>query len=163
MSKRRTKPNGFMPLKRLQTVQRLAEWSVVAVGLMGGLGGLSFAHAQTAMPSPSTTVLNCGRLLDVTTLKLVAEQSIVVEAKKITRVSAGYVTIANARTVDLKNHTCLPGLIDLHVHLSSELNPARYAEGFSLNPPDYAVRGVANAEKTLMAGFTSVRDLGSPP
>ncbi|MFM7293941.1 MAG: amidohydrolase family protein, partial [Burkholderiales bacterium] len=147
-----------------QKVQRLAEWSVVAVGLMGGLGGLSFAHAQTPMPSPSTTVLSCGRLLDVTTLKLASEQSIVVEAKKITRVSAGYVTIANARTVDLKNHTCLPGLIDLHVHLSSELSPAaRYAESFSLNPPDYAVRGVANAEKTLMAGFTSVRDLGSPP
>ncbi|MFN8985040.1 MAG: hypothetical protein ACK5VR_01825, partial [Burkholderiales bacterium] len=152
-----------MPSKHLQTAQQLTISSLVAIGLMNGLGAVNFAHAQTPPPSPSTTVLHCGRLLDVTTLKLATEQSIVIDAKKITRVSAGYATIANARTVDLKNHTCLPGLIDLHVHLSSELSPARYAEGFSLNPPDYTVRGVANAEKTLMAGITSERVLVSAP
>jgi imidazolonepropionase-like amidohydrolase len=65
--------------------------------------------------------------------------------------------------VDLRGHTCMPGLIDLHVHLAFNLTPASFTEGFTLNPPDFAMRAVQNAEKTLMAGFTSVRDLGSAP
>jgi imidazolonepropionase-like amidohydrolase len=56
--------------------------------------------------------------------------------------------------------TCLPGWTDLHVHLSSQSNPASYSEGFRLNPEHYAFRSVGFAEKTLLAGFTSVRDLG---
>ena len=63
----------------------------------------------------------------------------------------------------MRDYTCLPGLIDLHVHLAFSLTPAATIESFTFNPADYAVRSVGNAEKTLMAGFTSVRDLGSAP
>ncbi len=115
-------------------------------------------HAQTI-----TTVLHCGRLFDANALTIVTERSIVVEGNKIARVAPGYASVANARTVDLRNQTCLPGLIDLHVHLSSALSPTTQADAVAFNPPDYAIRAVANAEKTLLAGFTSVRDLGSPP
>ena len=122
---------------------------------------LGCALSTTASAVP--TYLHCGRLVDVRALEVLSERTIVVEDKKITRIDRGYTGAANAATIDLKNHTCMPGLIDLHVHLSSSISANYAMEGFSFNPPDYAIRGVANAEKTLMAGFTSVRDLGSPP
>jgi imidazolonepropionase-like amidohydrolase len=62
--------------------------------------------------------------------------------------------------IDLRNKTVLPGLIDMHVHLSSETNKNSYVEGFRLNPEDFALRSVNYADKTLLAGFTTVRDLG---
>ena len=111
----------------------------------------------------ATTVLQCGRMIDVRALEVLTERTIVVEEKRIVRIERGYITIADANTVDLRDQTCMPGLIDVHVHLAVSLTPNATVEGFSFNPADYAVRAVGNAEKTLMAGFTSVRDLGSPP
>ncbi len=111
----------------------------------------------------ATTALQCARLVDVQTLQVLTERTIIVDGQKILRVDRGYVAPPDATVIDLKNHTCMPGLADLHVHLSSEISPASTIESFTFNPADYAVRGVANAEKTLMAGFTSVRDLGAPP
>lgn len=54
----------------------------------------------------------------------------------------------------------MPGLMDMHVHLSGELSPQSYSENFFMNRDDFAFRSVQYAEKTLMAGFTTVRDLG---
>ena len=173
MRKIRANTEEFVRSQKQPALRRITLSSLVSISLMGAINPLSPAVAQTPSPAATaasasaststSTVLHCGRLLDVATLKLSMAQSIVVDAKKITRVVAGYINVPNARTVDLKDHTCLPGLIDLHVHLSSELNPAQYADSVSFNPPDYTIRAVANAEKTLMAGFTSVRDLGAPP
>ena len=129
-----------------------------SLGVALTLGLVASAHAV-----PPQTVLHCGKVFDANALKLDTEQSIIVEGKKITRIESGYVSPANSRIVNLKNQTCLAGLIDLHVHLSSSIAPNYASEAFSFNPPDYAIRAVANAEKTLMAGFTSVRDPGSPP
>ena len=72
------------------------------------------------------------------------------------KIGAGVVTSHRASQLEV----CLPGWTDLHVHLRDQSNPASYSEGFRLNPEHYAIRAVGNAEKTLMAGFTSVRDLG---
>ena len=137
---------------------RLATLGVLALATAQPL----LASAHSASP-PTATVLHCGRLLDVDTLKMQTEYSIVVEGNKIARLAVGYLSVPYAKTIDLRKQTCLPGLIDLHVHLSSALSPTSITEGFSFNPPDYAIRAVANAEITLLAGFTSVRDLGSPP
>ena len=116
-----------------------------------------------ALPAlAQTTVLHCGQLADVRGQRLLREQSIVVEGKKIARVEAGYAAPAGATVVDLKSHTCLPGWIDLHVHLSAQINPRSQLEGYTLNPGDYALQAAGNAEKTLLAGFTTVRDLGGP-
>lgn len=109
------------------------------------------------------TALQCGRLIDVRTLTVLPERTIVVDGKSIQRVETGYVAPQGATVIDLKQHTCMPGLIDLHVHLGSELSPNSTVEFMGFNPPDYAIRGVANAEKTLMAGFTSLRELGAAP
>ncbi len=117
----------------------------------------------TNLAHAAATVLQCGRMIDVRSLEVLPERTIVVEDKRIARIERGYITVADGNVIDLRNQTCMPGLIDLHVHLAFSLSPNATVEGFSFNPADYAVRAVGNAEKTLMAGFTSVRDLGSPP
>jgi imidazolonepropionase-like amidohydrolase len=124
---------------------------------------LAFLVAAAFPAIAATTALQCGHLIDVRALKVSAERTIVIEDRKIARVEDGYTAPAGATVVDLKQQTCMPGLIDLHVHLAFAINPAAFTEQFMLNPPEYAVRGAGNAEKTLLAGFTSVRDLGSPP
>ncbi|MDX2220547.1 MAG: amidohydrolase family protein [Burkholderiales bacterium] len=122
---------------------------------------LAQAPASAPAPAPKSVALQCGTLIDVRGLKMEGAHTIVVSGKQIARVDRGHAAPANATVIDLKRHTCLPGLIDLHVHLGGQLARGSAMESFSLNPADYAVRGVANAEKTLLAGFTSVRELGA--
>lgn len=106
------------------------------------------------------TALHCGHLFDAVHARLLDAHTIVIEGNRIRAVQAGQVAIAGAQVIDLSTQTCLPGLIDAHVHLSSQTSPQAYSEGFRLNPEDFALRSVGYAERTLMAGFTSVRDLG---
>ena len=107
------------------------------------------------------TILHCGKLIDVTKGLVLNEYSIVVEGNKITDVLAGYTKPAGTdKVIDLKSKTVMPGLIDCHVHLEHETSPTRYLETFTYNPADYAFQSVVFAERTLMAGFTTVRDLG---
>ena len=108
------------------------------------------------------TVLQCGKLIDVNGRQVLGETTIVVDDKRIVSVKQGlYVGGDDSRIVNLRDHTCMPGLMDMHVHLFTERNPRRYMERFTLNPIDYAYRSVVYAERTLRAGFTTVRDLGS--
>lgn len=113
-----------------------------------------------AFAQSTKTYLHCGRVLDGTGAQL-TEQTIVVQDGKIIQVAAGYLGAdAGAKTVDLKASTVLPGFIDLHVHVESELNPKAYIEEFTLDPADIALRATTYMRKTLDAGFTTVRDLG---
>jgi imidazolonepropionase-like amidohydrolase len=122
---------------------------------------LLLAACMVNMLAAQRTIIHCGQLIDVKKLEVLKEMSIIVTGNKITDVQKGY-TAASAgdKTIDLKNQTVMPGLIDMHVHLESETNPNRYMETFTLNPADYAFQSVVFANTTLMAGFTSVRDLG---
>lgn len=107
------------------------------------------------------TIIHCGQLVDVQHLQLLKEMTIITEGNKIAEVQKGYVNAGPAdKLIDLKNRTVMPGLIDMHVHLELETNPNRYMETFTYNPADYAFQSVVFADKTLMAGFTTVRDLG---
>jgi imidazolonepropionase-like amidohydrolase len=124
--------------------------------VLAALAACASLHAAGA-----PIALQCGALVDVKALAVLPERTIVVEGNRIQRIEAGYASPAGATVVDLRSQTCMPGLIDLHVHLDSNLTPASFTEQFTLNPTDHAMRAVANAEVTLMAGFTSVRDLGS--
>lgn len=118
------------------------------------------ALLAAAFPAAAqTTTLHCGALVDVRGLQVLRERTVVIEGKRIKSVEAGYAAAPGA--IDLKSQTCMPGLIDLHIHFGNEFSPATYIEGMSLNNTDYMVRAVVYAEKTLMAGFTSARDLGS--
>ncbi len=107
------------------------------------------------------TILHCGSLIDVKTQTVLKNRSIVVEGKKIVAVSEGFLSPAKGDVViNLKDKTVMPGLIDSHVHLESETNPGAYLDRFVKNPGDVAYQAYVYAKRNLMAGFTTVRDLG---
>ena len=107
------------------------------------------------------TIIHCGKLIDVKALSVLNNMSIIVEGKKIVAVQSGYADGAKGdQIINLKNKTVMPGLIDMHVHLESETNPNAYLDRFTKNPGDVAYQALVNAKKNLMAGFTTVRDLG---
>ncbi len=108
------------------------------------------------------TIIYAGRLIDGVSNKIVKEKSIVVKDGKIVAVKKGYINLGNKyHYINLKDKTVMPGLIDMHVHLSSEFSKKSYSEGFFMNDADSAFRSTTFAKKTLMAGFTTVRDLGA--
>ena len=129
---------------------------------MRKLVGLAFAFLLFCFSAlAQRTILYCGKLIDVAKGETLSSYSIIIEGNKIVEVKAGYVSAAaNDKVIDLKNRTVMPGLMDCHVHLEEETNPNRYLQDFTWNPADYAFQSVVFAEKTLMAGFTTVRDLG---
>jgi len=108
------------------------------------------------------TYIHCGKLFDTKKGKILNEMTIVVSGNKISAVEKGYLnSISNQdHVIDLKSKTVLPGLIDMHVHLEHESNPNRYLERFTLNEADIAFQSTVFAKRTLLAGFTTVRDLG---
>ncbi len=107
------------------------------------------------------TVIYCGNLIDCTGNSPLGNTTIFVEGNKITDIQEGFIAAGKTdKIVDLKNKTVMPGLIDMHVHLEVETHPNAFLDAFTLNPADYAFQSVAFAERTLMAGFTTVRDLG---
>jgi imidazolonepropionase-like amidohydrolase len=112
----------------------------------------------TAQPS---TILHCGKLVDVKQNKILSDYSIIIQGNKISDIQPGFVKGSSGdKIIDLTKKTVMPGLIDMHVHMESETSPTRYLENFTLNPPDVAFQSTVYAERTLMAGFTTVRDLG---
>ena len=106
--------------------------------------------------------LHCGQLIDTEKGEVFTEKTIVVSGNKIKSIENGYIISddPNDTVVDLKSKTVMPGLIDMHVHLENEYNPARYMDQFTANEADVAFKSVNYAEITLLAGFTTVRDLG---
>ncbi|MGB2386448.1 MAG: amidohydrolase family protein [Flavobacteriaceae bacterium] len=106
--------------------------------------------------------LHCGQLIDTEKGEVFTEKTIVVFGNKIKSIENGYITSDNPNdtVVDLKSKTVMPGLIDMHVHMENEYNPARYMDQFTANEADVAFKSVNYAEITLLAGFTTVRDLG---
>ncbi len=111
--------------------------------------------------SAQDTYLQCGGLIDVESGKTLTEKTIVITANKIKSILNGYVNGSGTdTTIDLKNKTVMPGFIDMHVHIESEFGPKAYIKKFTDNEADVAFASTVFAKKTLMAGFTTVRDLG---
>lgn len=122
---------------------------------------LPLALLLTATPVfAQTTALHCERVFDARNGRMLDARTLVVREGRIAEILPGRTPVADAQTIDLAGHTCSPGWTDLHVHLGSQSSPTSYSDGFRLDPVDFAFRAVGFAEKTLLAGFTSVRDLG---
>lgn len=115
----------------------------------------SFIYAQK-------TYIHCGKLIDTNKGKVLQEMTVVVTGNKISAIENGYrnPVTPDDLVIDLKNKTVLPGLIDMHVHLELQMSPSRYLEKFTMNAADIAFESVQYASVTLLAGFTTVRDLG---
>lgn len=124
------------------------------------MGGASAAFAETR-------IIHAGQLLAVPGEAPWTEQTIVLEGGLITDVRAGYIDAAefgeDVEVINLKDSFVLPGLMDMHVHLSGELGPDRDRDRLKMSDPLAAMRSVHFGMKTLLAGFTTVRDVGSNP
>jgi imidazolonepropionase-like amidohydrolase len=107
------------------------------------------------------TYIWCGTLIDGISNEPKKNMTIVVEKNKIIAVENGFSAAgATDKTIDLKNRTVTPGWIDMHVHVESETKKGNVADKFILNPADIAFESLKYVRVTLMAGFTTVRDLG---
>lgn len=106
------------------------------------------------------TYIHAGRLIDVENSSIREQATIIIENNRIVEVTNGYEDPGDHTLIDLKNKTVMPGLMDMHVHLEGQSSPKFYIERFTLDDIDVAFRSAVYAERTLMAGFTTVRDLG---
>src|SRR5438445_389796 len=133
---------------------------VVAVVLITLAGMADAASAQS--PAVKRTIIRAGHVLNVRTGELRANQAIVIEGDKIAQIAPASEVKAAASdtTIELPNATLLPGLIDMHTHLTFELSSLSY-EGLKISTAREALHGARNARRTLEAGFTTVRNLGA--
>ncbi len=131
-------------------------------------GAVASVALLTGAAGAETVLIHAGTLLAVPGQKPLSQQTLVVTDGKVSAVKAGYLDAtsagapADARTIDLKNAFVLPGLIDCHVHITGELNARSQLAEVQDDPEETVLDGVVYANRTLMAGFTTVRDLGSP-
>ena len=118
------------------------------------------AEAPPAPAAAAPVLLRCGHVLDPARGGTLDARTLVIANGRIRSIEAAGYAMPGAREVDLARSTCLPGLIDAHVHLTMQFGPTTYSDRFRLDPADYAIRGTLYAWRTLQAGFTTVRNLG---
>lgn len=124
------------------------------------VSAFSVVAAQTA--PPPLTVIRAGRLVDVEKGVIATNQLIFVRGEKIESVQPGSTAIPkDATVIDLSKSTVLPGLIDCHTHIADIEETASPADPFLYSAAQYAFLGVKHARSTLLAGFTTVRDVGT--
>jgi len=123
----------------------------LAVGLL-----IIVAVTAVAQQVPNRIVIRAGHLLEVKTGKMLENQTIVVEGERI--VSIGGAVPAGAKAIDLPNATVLPGMIDVHTHLTMDPEDLGL-RGLTISVPRQALKGAKNARATLLAGFTTVRNV----
>jgi len=144
-----------------RTGRGIGLWGVVIAVVLAILTGMAVTASAQA-PATKRTVIRAGHVLNVRTGELRANQSIVIESEKIVQIAPSNEIAAAAAdtTIDLPNATLLPGLIDMHTHLTFELSSLSY-EGLKISTAREALHGARNARRTLEAGFTTVRNLGA--
>ena len=126
---------------------------------------ISLFALSVSAGATQTTLIYAGELLAVPGKKVAKEQTIVVKENKIESISAGYLDAkgfaGDVTVIDLKDSFVMPGLMDMHVHLQGELGPNRDSEVLKMSEQLMSMRSIHYGMKTLMAGFTTVRDVGS--
>lgn len=108
----------------------------------------------------SQSVIHAGRLINGRDGEIQESMSIKIRDGKIEAIENGFVTPDSYQVIDLKEQTVMPGLMDMHTHLMMQHHKNVYSDKFFLNESDFALRSTVYAKRTLLAGFTTVRDLG---
>src|SRR5580700_1883767 len=107
------------------------------------------------------TIIYCGKVIDPKAGQVLTEMTVIVLGNRISAVQKGYAAAAaDDKVIDLKNRTVMPGLIDSHVHLEDQQSANQQLKRFTQNEADIAFNSTVYAKTTLMAGFTTVRDVG---
>lgn len=116
-----------------------------------------FATATVAQ----RTLIHCGSLINGKAKEIQSQVTVVVEANRILSVDKGFMKPGkDDKLIDLSKKTVMPGLIDMHVHIESETSKDALAKRYTQNEADVAFQSTIYARKTIMAGFTTVRDCG---
>ncbi len=135
-------------------------WVLLAATIVG-------TSAAFSAEEDRVTVVHAGQLLAIPGEEVVGERTIVVVNDRISQVVTGFVDATefskDAVYIDWSDRFVLPGLMDMHVHLLSEIDVDSHADLLTVTPAIEALRGAKNARSTLYAGFTTVRDLGGTP
>ena len=132
----------------MKFLKNLSLWRLVALAMLG-----------CSPPILAQTVIHAGVLVDVVAGEVLEERSIIIDGDRIVAIETGFV--GGDEVIDLSNATVMPGWLDMHVHITGENNPNRRVEAFTRDPADFAFRSTVYAKRTLLAGFTTVRDLGT--
>ncbi|MEP6391463.1 MAG: amidohydrolase family protein [Halioglobus sp.] len=126
-------------------------WTIAAVAAL-------FSNLVIAAPS----MIYAGTLIDGKNKTVRNDVTILIKGDRIAAIEDGFIEHDDAELIDLSDRTVMPGFMDMHVHLDGELDPpASYSEDYFMNSADIALRATVYARRTLEAGFTSVRDLGT--
>jgi len=125
---------------------------------------VSMACSLTGWAQADDTIIHAGKLINGADGQVHEEMSIIIKDDKIVSIEKGYIRVdaqADAPAViDLRDYTVMPGLMDMHTHLMMQHHKKVYSDRFFMNESDFVLRSTTYAKKTLMAGFTTVRDLG---
>ncbi|MEO1038520.1 MAG: amidohydrolase family protein [Pseudomonadota bacterium] len=129
--------------------------------LTAALAAAGLAAPLLAQDEAPLTVIHAGHVLTAPGEAGVSEDvSILVRGDRIEAIEEGFITPDDAEIVDLSEHWVMPGFIDAHVHITNEAGPNRRISAFTEGPADRTIDGVKYAGRTLMAGFTTVQDVG---
>lgn len=129
--------------------------------LLWFVGNAVAAMLMSPLAAAQSTYIHAGALWDGTGAATRQNVTIVVAEGNVVSISNGFTQPGAGDTLlDLSDKTVLPGLIDLHVHIESETSPNATLNRFVKNPADIAFDSTVNARRTLMAGFTTIRELG---
>lgn len=153
--------SGLRPYYFVQVVYCPALFTLAKINFMEIIRLLVVLLLIPFVSPAQKTYIHCGRLIDGVSNKILENKTIIVQDNKIIEIRDGFMNPgAGEKLVDLMTKTVMPGLMDMHIHIETETKKGGAADRFMRQPQDIGFLAVNYAYTTLMAGFTTVRDLG---